>query len=296
MSLLWLAIAFAVVNAVAISRTRVWPFELFAHFRPHLIAAGAVLIVITLVWDMAAAALVFAATIANLATFPKLRYRAANPQLGAGLCVLWANLWKRESALARTIAYARAEGADVLLFSEVPDVDAAWFAAHAADYPHVLISSFSRAKFTSRVAILSKRPFERSETVTAPPLRQRALQSVWVLCDGKSLQLAATHPAAPGTAQMLRDRDAAIAIVFDRLADPAIVGGDFNATPWCEALREAPVRIGNPLAESTWLTRWPFIGLPIDHLFMALSVRVSAYKVGPFLGSDHRALVARIHI
>ena len=95
---------------------------------------------------------------------------------------------------------------------------------------------------------------------------------------------------------MLRDRDAAIAMVFDRLADPAIVGGDFNATPWCEALRGAPVRIGNPLAESTWLTRWPFIGLPIDHLFVTESVRVSAYKVGPFLGSDHRALVARIHI
>lgn len=293
---IWLAPAFVAVSAAAISRTRVWPFELFAHFRPHLIAAGALLTVVMVVLDMAAAALVIAATIANLATFPKLNYRAASAQADAGLGVLWANLWKRESALRRTIAYARAQNADVLLFSEFPDVDAGWFALNAADYPHRLISELSHTRFTSRVAILSKRPFEHAETLTTPPLQQRALQKVSVRCGDKPLQLSAVHPAAPGTPQMLRDRDVAIGLIFERLSDPGLVGGDFNATPWCSGLRDAPLRIGDPRTESTWLTRWPMIGLPIDHLFISPSVRVSSYKVGPFLGSDHRALLARVHI
>lgn len=296
MSLLWLALVFASISAVAISRPRIWPLELFAHFRPHLIATGAVLTIAMLIWDMAVASLVIAATIANLATFPKLSYRVVSPQPSAGLCVLWANLWKRPSALARTIAYARAQNADVLLFAEFPDVDAAWLKTYAAEYPHTLISEFSSTRFTSRVAILSKRPFEHAETITTPPLQERALQTVSVRCDDKRLQLSAAHPAAPGTPQMLRDRDAAIAMIIERLNEPALVGGDFNATPWCEALRNAPTRVGNPLWESTWLTRWPLIGLPIDHLYITPSVRVSEYRVGPFLGSDHRALLARVHI
>ncbi|MEZ5958513.1 MAG: endonuclease/exonuclease/phosphatase family protein [Hyphomonadaceae bacterium] len=292
----WFALAFAAVSAVAISRARAWPFELFAHFRPHLIVAGAVLSAVMLAWDMAAAALAVAATIANLATFPKLKYRVAEPQSDAGLCVLWANLWKSDAALRRTLIYARQKNADVLLFAEFPDADAAWVSVNAADYPHVLISEVSQARFTSRVAVLSRHAFEHSETMTSPPLQQRAFQTVSIRCGGKALQISAAHPAAPGTPQMLRDRDAAMAMIFERLVDPALVGGDFNAAPWCPSLYSAPPRIGNPFAESTWLTRWPLIGLPIDHLFVTASVRVSAYEVGPFLGSDHRALLARVHI
>lgn len=294
---LWLAAGFMVVSAIAISRTRIWPLELFSHFRPHLIAAGAVMIAIFMAGQwLASVALVSVAVVANAVTFPKIRCLLPSPQSDPGLCVLWGNLWKRERALERTIAYARAKGAEVLLFAEFPDVDAQRISELAPDYPHTVISEFSHARFTSRVAILSKAPFERSETLKAPPLQKRPMQSVWIRRGEKLLQLSAVHPAAPGTPQMLRDRDVAMGVIFAAQSDPALVGGDFNATPWCEAMREAPTRIGNPLRESTWLTRLPLIGLPIDHFFVTSSVRVSAYKVGPFLGSDHRALLARVHV
>ncbi|MBX3430648.1 MAG: endonuclease/exonuclease/phosphatase family protein [Hyphomonadaceae bacterium] len=297
MVLLWVASVFAFATLIAVSRTRSWPAELFSHFRPHLIAAGVVVTAVCVVEHRyGVAALAFVGVLANAATFPKLLYCIPAPDNAASLCVLWANLWKREQALVRTIGYARKEGADVLLFAEFPRVNDSWFAEHASDYPHVLISQVSDAAFTSNVAILSKLPLERCETIVASPLEQRPLQSAHVRCGDALLQINAIHPAAPGTPHMLRDRDTAIRMVFEKLAAPAIVAGDFNAAPWCPALTSAPVRVGNPLRESTWLTRLPLIGLPIDHLFITPSVRVSAYEVGPFLGSDHRALLARVHI
>lgn len=83
----------------------------------------------------------------------------------------------------------------------------------------------------------------------------------------------------------------------------AVVGGDFNATPWSSAYRELRQRSG--LADAaeakmpwpTWCPRaWIgcVLGLPIDHLLHGADWRVAQFEIGPDIGSDHRPLIVSL--
>lgn len=93
-----------------------------------------------------------------------------------------------------------------------------------------------------------------------------------------------------------------------RLLGPrAIVGGDFNATPWTRTLRELDATI--PLerrtrALFTWPTpsramtrhrfRSPLPLVPIDHIYAGEAWRVLEVRRGPDIGSDHYPVVVTL--
>ena len=83
----------------------------------------------------------------------------------------------------------------------------------------------------------------------------------------------------------------------------AVVGGDFNATPWSAAYRDLRQRSG--LADAaearlpwpTWCpTGWVScaLGLPIDHLLHGADWQVAEFRIGPDIGSDHRPLIVSL--
>ena len=276
-----------------------WPWELSTHFRPHLIVASLLLgsgLAAVGAWPQSVACL--AALAANLATFPRLHFVAAREAASeAGVTIVWANVWKRSTALVRTIGFARDQGADVILLGEFPDIDPQALAQLAPEYPFVIDPGPALGRFTTRVVAMSRIPISNVR-VTEPPSGPRRAVIWFTLETGrKHLNVSAVHPAAPGTPSMLRDRNALIVQTLDAAQAPYLIAGDFNAAPWSPILSNiTPQRVGNPVLESTWLTRWPLFGLPIDQLFVSDDVRPTAYRVGPYLGSDHRALLVRCHV
>ena len=71
--------------------------------------------------------------------------------------------------------------------------------------------------------------------------------------------------------------------------------GDFNLTPFSPYFRAfadasglRPVRAGF-WPKSTWpgMLASAWLGIPIDHAFIADDLKVVSHEIGPHLGSDH---------
>lgn len=83
----------------------------------------------------------------------------------------------------------------------------------------------------------------------------------------------------------------------------SVLAGDLNMTPWAPEFAELLAR-GN-LRDSallyfglsaTWLSRLPFVGLPIDHVLVSPKIGVLANKVGDDVGSDHLPVIVDLAI
>jgi len=121
-----------------------------------------------------------------------------------------------------------------------------------------------------------------------------------VLADGRRIDLLAVHPPSPTTADRADRRDrvlrAAGAWAAGRDA-PAVVIGDFNATPWSHAVRAMRMRSGlhDSLTGRGLQPTWPSGGgplmIPIDHAHHSDGLVVVERSTGPPLGSAHRPLL-----
>jgi endonuclease/exonuclease/phosphatase (EEP) superfamily protein YafD len=290
----------AAATALSMVRNGAWPIELLTHFRPQAIAASLVLGVIALLLgEYILTAMAIGLAMLNWAVMPDFRWLRPDGHLATqpGLTLAWANVWTKRVALDRTLKWAQAQSADVILIGEFPDADAN-DKDLAPDYPHRLdaMPGVATPKWSSRVVAFSKLPISAPRIVPAPSSFPRPFLAFTVELSGDStLDVYAVHPSAPLRARFQRDRDAMIDTLAKTVAAPFVIAGDFNATPWSRIFSRVPgVRVGRPF-HPTWLTPIPFLGLPIDHIMVSSDVKPSFYAAGPFLGSDHRPIIARVH-
>ncbi len=276
-----------------------WPIELLTHFRPHFIVAGILGAVLCLVlgerWEWALISVGLA--LINYAALPAPRWTKPESRLAStpGVTVVWANVWKKREPLRRTLEWAKERQADLILIGEFPDADPATFLLD--DYPHrVDTGPMPAGSYLTRVTIFSRLPLENVELPPWPGPHHRP----WVKCSvnvgGTALSVVAVHPTPPNTAGVLHERDVHIAALAGHMREPFVLAGDFNATPWCPVFTSIPGRhVGDYLLKPTWLGGLPLLGLPIDHIMASPTLKASAYEVAKSMGSDHRALLARIH-
>ena len=98
-----------------------------------------------------------------------------------------------------------------------------------------------------------------------------------------------------------RERDGQLRDAARHAADlgaRTVLIGDFNASPWSPIydnvleisdMRDSRRGFG---VQATWIARFPaFLRIPIDHAFVTPDVEVIDRRVGPYVGSDHRAVV-----
>jgi endonuclease/exonuclease/phosphatase (EEP) superfamily protein YafD len=135
-------------------------------------------------------------------------------------------------AFERTLAYARAEGADVIAFGETP-LDAKVPKGIAETYRFRFNDSWRRS--TSRLLILSKRPLGSKRDSYAPGSPKRSIYSVEVGGERHPLNLIVLHAFAPFTADWAKRRDAMLRHVSALPQGPFVIVGDLNATPWSSA-------------------------------------------------------------
>jgi len=233
----------------------------------------------------------------NVGVLPSPRWVTPEARFSAspGLTIVWANVWKKRHALERTLDWAKALNADLILIGEFPDADPTTLMA--GDYPHRVDTGPTPSEtFVTRIVAFSRIPLEGEELLPGPGPSHRP----WIVCKVRigqaQINVAAVHPTPPNSPKLQQERDAHIAMIGKRTIEPFVLAGDFNATPWCPAFRLIPGRrVGAYLLKPTWFSNLPLLGLPIDHIMVSPNLKVSAYRVAPSTGSDHRALMARVH-
>lgn len=295
--LFWAAFVCAGLALMAHFAKRGWPLELAAHWRPQIAATGLGLAAIGFVQGeiftvlTALGAAGFASAGVSFApvrcTSPK-----GEAERAIRLTLVFCNVMGRLEAAERVARLARAERADLVCLAETPDSALEEAPTLFAEFPHRL-SAAAGARAGLGLAVFARRAAPASiDEHVRPILRLRPATR-----DGRTLSLTVLHAPAPFTPKALAARDAYLA---HALRNPPgdgrwIAIGDYNLTPWSPAFAALPGRrAGEPGKESTWLTDVALLGLPIDHALIGPALRLIAYRVGPFVGSDHRPLILTV--
>jgi endonuclease/exonuclease/phosphatase (EEP) superfamily protein YafD len=214
---------------------------------------------------------------------------------GRTLTVASANVHLDNADAGRLLQWVRALQADVVVVLEVSPAMAGALAA-ACDYPHRKVLA---AHDPFGMALLSRHPLRDVQVLrlrAGPP----ALQALVDAPSGPA-SVTALHTMPPIVGpHAVAERDADITEALGRAraaGAPALVAGDFNATPWSSGLRAAQAQ---GFARALGLApTWPafgagVFGIPIDHVLADSRWRVVQSGRGPDLGSDHLPVYARL--
>lgn len=192
------------------------------------------------------------------------------------------------------------EKPDIILAAEVNTAFAKMFRNIISDYPHQTAISSDETAYG--IAVLSKTPLE--------PVQKKDFdmggipaQLIKMQHDGKLLSIVSIHPANPVNDIGSRDREfAALEKWFaEEKPEYALLAGDFNATPYCPALKQLQKQTGLQNAREgkglygswpSWVP--PFMRIPIDHTLVTKNIGVVDLRVGSDIGSDHLPVITSL--
>ncbi|MGB0769073.1 MAG: endonuclease/exonuclease/phosphatase family protein, partial [Phycisphaeraceae bacterium] len=163
------------------------------------------------------------------------------------------------------------------------------------------IACFQRKAGDDRpaIAIVSSRVYDVTNDIAQVPVIEAELT-----LEGDTISVLSIHPLPPVSVLYARARDATLYAAGEwaaEQADPCIVVGDFNATPWSTAFRD--LRSSGELVNSqvgfgrapTWPASLNTLGMiPIDHLLHSGELTTVNRVVGEANGSDHLPLIVEI--
>lgn len=279
--------------------------ELTANFRPQLVVAAVLMAAIGLLaWSRWTLILAILAILANGWPLVPYYYPAAAESSGAAdVTILVANLQSRAASAQAMADLVKQRRPDLIVLTEITadsetalkqlDIDYPFRAAELRKSPYNVL-------LLSRHRILAYQ-FVYPTTGYLPVLDARLCATramVTAESDGPPCySLVALHAARPlgeGNLQLRnRQLSAAAGIAARDRQRPVLLAGDLNITPWSAAFGRleriaslADASIGTGI-KPTWFSRFPFVGLPIDHVLNNPGFRVTGVEVLPSIGSDH---------
>lgn len=111
------------------------------------------------------------------------------------------------------------------------------------------------------------------------------------------------RPPVPGNSTKKRDQEYKETAKFARVEPlPEIIMGDFNNVVWSRSAQrfKSNGQYVDPLIGrfnvNSFHGRYPFMRLPIDQLYVTKNVGLIDYYRGPYVGSDHFPMVAKLDI
>ncbi|HEX3407130.1 MAG TPA: endonuclease/exonuclease/phosphatase family protein [Caulobacteraceae bacterium] len=278
----------------------------FAPFAPCLALAGA-LLAWTLGPGPVAIALLGLSGVVAVFSLTRLapellKLRPAFRRDRVVLRILSGNLYWANPAGDQALAAILARDPDAVILQEAGRRLAAPLAGLEARYPHVAVCRHAGLRIYAKSQMLA----HRCNCEQADTPRGRLLTATIKLADRATVTLATTHFSHPyrGDVQA-RERKALAAAVDNLDLRHLILVGDFNTTPWSQAMRRqdemlAPLRRWT-IAWPTWPARlpgwkltWPLPLLPIDHVYAGPAwshVRLRRVRLP---GSDHFATEASL--
>lgn len=151
------------------------------------------------------------------------------------------------------------------------------------------------------IALLSKYPLENVVVMDESELDIPAI-SATLLWEGRKIELRAVHPLPPMRARAYVDRNKMLArhaAALFATKRPAIMAGDFNATPWSAGI--SVVQDAGLVRATSLAPTWPaHLGMPavipIDHITVSPHWGVLSNGRGPNIGSDHFPVMATVYL
>jgi len=275
-----------------------WRLELLCHGRVQYfwsLALATAILLAARSWRMSAAAA--AGALVNLAVIAPIYWPAAKPPASAAspLHLVSFNVLSSNTRYADVLAHLRRENADVVLLLEVSPQFAEQLKSLRDLYPHQHVEPKSH---DFGIALLSKRPWKSVRTVESPEV---AIPCVVAQFDrgGRPLTVVGLHPPPPLSAWMFQERNAqlaAAALLAREQAGSVIIAGDLNVTSYSpyfgDLLRTADLRDtrqGFGL-QTSWSPGLWLLSATIDHCLVSPDLAIRRHRIGPGLGSDHRAV------
>jgi endonuclease/exonuclease/phosphatase (EEP) superfamily protein YafD len=217
---------------------------------------------------------------------------------GRPLRVLTFNVLSSNEQPLAVIEHVLGADADIVCLLEVNQSWHEFLEALRVKYPH-RVEDLTAGDFS--IACYTRLPVKSSEIRRFTPW---GLPSVLFNLDdfGRPLTFVGTHPLPPTSSE---DTDvwlghlSEIAALAAGLEGEVIVAGDFNATPWCEGMRQLRAKSGldfrcvDPVWPPTWGLNLPMM-IPIDHVLVKGGLTVRKRVIGPEMGSDHRSVMVEI--
>jgi len=233
---------------------------------------------------------------------PAIQQKAVKNQTGDSLRLMSLNALTHNKNHIGVINSIHDTSPDFLILMEI---DSRWQqvieAKLSADYPHAV---FEARDDNFGIAFLSKRSWSEQEIFSSGAFQVPSIDVTFPRPDQKPLRIIATHPVPPMSPSRWKARREQLgnaARRFDSSTGNLMVG-DFNLTPWSPnykkvlaagSLRDASKPFG---LAPTWYVFPSWIGaLKIDHAFVSEDISVTGLKIGPDVGSDHRAVILDFH-
>lgn len=205
------------------------------------------------------------------------------------------NVWFRNDDPLRLVDYLETSAADVIVLQEISEPDARSLHANLPSYPHAYVEGASQTD----AVLFSRWPITRAQVVQ---LAERGVGAIRVELDwrGHSFIVLGAHlhwPIGPRTSVRRNAELTGLAVLAQAQAEPVVLLGDFNITPWSQhfsafmkasGLRDCALGHG---LDPTWPSQLLIVGIRIDHCFASPHWRVLDARVGPSVGSDHRPIV-----
>jgi len=279
-----------------------WSFDLFSHFRLQY-ASGLLTVALLLAGTgrRGAASLLLAFAAINLwLLWPLFTPADPAPQAAATpLRVLLQNVNTRLGSPQRVLDLIDREQPDLLVLQEV---DARWIAALAPledRYPYRILlpraDNFGMAIYSRQT--LAEPSVIRPDDGPIPSIRTTLITT------SSRIQLLASHPPPPIGAARSRQRNRTLQTLASAVdpMQPALIIGDLNITRWSPHFRQLLRQSGlmdsagaAGLQPTWWPPRLPILAIPIDHLLHSAQLRILDRRIGPAVGSDHRALIVDV--
>ncbi|MEN5276147.1 endonuclease/exonuclease/phosphatase family protein [Brucella sp. TWI432] len=276
-------------------------FDSLAHFRPHLaILMGlfALPLLFTTMRREGAMILLFA-ILAFSTTVSAARNllegssaaQATTPASAARYSLVQINLRYNNPEPKRVLQMIAQEKPDVITYQEAGSDWAMWIDILKGTYPYHFECHIDGGKMG--VGILSRRPF--SEGSKQHCLGDNRLAMTAIDFSGTSVNVAAYHAALPWPFNQAMTIDA-LAPELQKFNGPSIIAGDFNATPWSNAVHRiekasatrALTGIGGTwMPQSLSVVLAPYIGLPIDQVLVSDEIQEPVAISRDNVGSDH---------
>ena len=288
-----------------------WFFDLFDHFRLHYLLGFLILsLILVSRRQMAYASIAIVGVTFNIRSVIHIYQPVQPPAInvvneGPTVKLLQWNMLAGNHQFDQGMSFLIEQDPDIIALQELTHPWLPHLGALESKYP------FRKMIPTSDpmgIALLSKFPMENTRVLYMEENNELPFIESKIMIENQPIKILNIHakPAIGNDFALSRlQQFKGIKSWHKSQEIPAVITGDFNATPWSQAMKTITsdsnmVHASQGLGfQWTWPANlWlPFLNIPIDHtLYNKQRFKVVHRQMGPNLGSDHKPIVTTLQL
>lgn len=293
-----------VALAVLVAGEQVWALDLLTFFWPVLAIAAVVLLLLTLPFGGAFARVAALALVAACVVPFVMLPPAPDSTAGEKIRILTANLYVGNPNPAPFVALLTRTQPDIVVTEETRRR----FAEAVRDSGLYPFETEGELSLADDKKVFSRYPIREYQQLNDLPGRKIGRHPMRLVIEtpGGPVVVYAIHPDTPRSPEQWRDRNAyferlAVAIRGEAQGTPVVLAGDWNMPAHSAFFRNFFAATGYRFARpglwlpvtrfATRLARIGYFGSTIDHVAVSPQIRVTGWKRGEDIGSNHLPVI-----